>query len=134
MTCPLFGMSVLGGFTVFTKFSAKWKYWFNVFGRCPTLEAALAFAQWVLCPMQKVYFPQQNVNFIKRLMKPQKHLQRQPSWGVLLKSCSENMQQLYRRTSMRKCDFNKVAKAILLKSHECPPVHLQQQSMESRTP
>ena len=35
---------------------------------------------------------------------------------------------------MRKCDFNKVAKAILLKSHGCPPVHLQQQSMESRTP
>ena len=36
--------------------------------------------------------------------------QKQPSRGVLRKRCSENMQQIYRRTSMPKCDFNKVAK------------------------
>ena len=35
--------------------------------------------------------------------------QKQPSRGVLRKRCSENMQQIYRRTSMPKCDFNKVA-------------------------
>ena len=29
--------------------------------------------------------------------------------GVLWKRCSENMQQIYRRTSMLKCDFNKFA-------------------------
>ena len=29
--------------------------------------------------------------------------------GVLKKRCSENMQQIYRRTPMPKCDFNKVA-------------------------
>ena len=34
----------------------------------------------------------------------------QPSKGVLSKTCSENMQQIYRRTLMPKCDFNKVAK------------------------
>ena len=28
---------------------------------------------------------------------------------VLKKRCSENMQQIYRRTPMPKCDFNKVA-------------------------
>ena len=28
--------------------------------------------------------------------------------GVLMKSCFENMQQIYRRTPMPKCDFNKV--------------------------
>ena len=33
--------------------------------------------------------------------------QKQPSRGVLNKSCSENMQQIYRRTPMLKCDFNK---------------------------
>ena len=36
------------------------------------------------------------------------------------KTCSENMQQNYRRISMPKCDFNKVALhcfATLLKSH-----------------
>ena len=34
-------------------------------------------------------------------------LQRQPSRGVPSKICSENMQQIYRRTPMPKCDFNK---------------------------
>ena len=44
-----------------------------------------------------------------------KHLwkvQKQPFKGVLLKRCSENMQQIYRRTPMPKCDFNKVAKEL----------------------
>ena len=36
-------------------------------------------------------------------------LKRQLPRGVLRKSCSENMQQIYRRTPMPKCDFNKVA-------------------------
>ena len=43
-------------------------------------------------------------------------VQKQPSRGVLSKRCSENMQQIYRRTPMLKCDFNKVV-ATLLKSH-----------------
>ena len=34
---------------------------------------------------------------------------------VLRKRCSENMQQIYRRTTpMPKCDFNKVAKQFLI--------------------
>ena len=37
------------------------------------------------------------------------HLQKQPTRGVLRKRCSENMQQVYRRTPMSKCDFNKAA-------------------------
>ena len=36
-------------------------------------------------------------------------MQKQPSGGVLRKRCSENMQQIYRRIPMSKCDFNKVA-------------------------
>ena len=35
--------------------------------------------------------------------------QKQPSRGVPRKRCSENMQQIYRRTPIPKCDFNKVA-------------------------
>ena len=37
--------------------------------------------------------------------------------SVLKKRCSENMQKIYRRIPMPKCDFNKVAccKATLLK-------------------
>ena len=34
---------------------------------------------------------------------------RQMSIGVHRKRCSENMQEIYRRTPMPKCDFNKVA-------------------------
>ena len=33
-------------------------------------------------------------------------LNKQPSRSVLRKRCSENMQQIYRRTPMSKCDFN----------------------------
>ena len=36
--------------------------------------------------------------------------QKQPPTGVLKKKCCENMQDIYRRTPMLKCDFNKVAK------------------------
>ena len=41
-------------------------------------------------------------------------LQKQPLRGVLRKTCSENMQQIYRRTPISKCDFNKVALQHLL--------------------
>ena len=36
-------------------------------------------------------------------------MQKQPSRGVLRKRCSENVLQIYRRTLMPKCDFNKIA-------------------------
>ena len=38
----------------------------------------------------------------------------EPSRGVLRKRCSENMHQIYRRTPMSKCDFNKVAKRLVI--------------------
>ena len=37
-----------------------------------------------------------------------------PPRGVPRKTCSENMQQIYRRTPMSKCDFNKVATLLKL--------------------
>ena len=37
------------------------------------------------------------------------HYRSSPSRGVLVKICSENMQQIYKKTPMP-CDFNKVAK------------------------
>ena len=36
--------------------------------------------------------------------------QKQPFKGCLKIWCSENMQQIYRRTPMPKCDFDKVSK------------------------
>ena len=40
------------------------------------------------------------------------NLQKQPTRGVPRKRRSENMQQIYRRAPMPKCDFNKVAKQL----------------------
>ena len=38
--------------------------------------------------------------------------EKQPSRGVLSKRCSKNMQQIYRRTHMPKCDFNKITNQL----------------------
>ena len=40
------------------------------------------------------------------------NFQKHSSSGVLKKWCSENMQQIYWRPLMPKCDFNKVASQI----------------------
>ena len=32
--------------------------------------------------------------------------------GIFRKKCSQSMQQIYKRTPMPKCDFNKVAKQL----------------------
>ena len=45
------------------------------------------------------------------------NIEKQPPRGVPEKRCSENMQQIYKRTSMQKCDFYKVPLFTLLKSH-----------------
>ena len=39
-------------------------------------------------------------------------IEKQPFISVLIKRCSENMQQIYRKTPMPKCDFSKVAKQL----------------------
>ena len=51
----------------------------------------------------------QPANILKQLYLYQSKLQKQSSRGVPIKTCSKNMQQIYRRTHMAKCDFNKVA-------------------------
>ena len=45
-------------------------------------------------------------------------LQKQPLRGVLKKKCSENMLQIYKRTPMPKCDFNKVAADLVTFTEE----------------
>ena len=52
------------------------------------------------------------VAFLIRYIRYLYMLQKQPPGGVLSKRCSENVQQIYRRAPMRKCDFNKVAKQL----------------------
>ena len=53
-------------------------------------------------------------------------VQKQPSIGVLIKSCSGNVQQIYRKTLITKCDFNKVALQLYWNSirHWYSPVNL----------
>ena len=52
--------------------------------------------------------------------------QKQPSRDVLMKRCSENMQQIYRGTTMPKCDFSKVACNFIEIAlwHGCFPINL----------
>ena len=49
--------------------------------------------------------------------------QKQPPRGVPRKRCSENMQQIYRRTPMPKCDLQSNFIEIALR-HGCSPVNL----------
>ena len=46
------------------------------------------------------------------LMNSKFFLQKYLSRGVLIKRCSENLLQIYRRISMRRCDFNKAANQL----------------------
>ena len=64
---------------------------------------------------------------ISYLPKLKMNTQKQPFRGVLEKMCSESMQQIYMRTHVSKCNFNKVGKQsvdIALR-HGCYPVNLQ---------
>ena len=64
---------------------------------------------------------------VHELKKESKELQKQPTpppTAVLIKGCSENMQQMCRRTPMPKCDFNKVAEQKITPLHGCSPVNL----------
>ena len=53
-------------------------------------------------------------------------VQKQPPRSVPRKRCSENMQQIYRRTPMSKCDLNKIASNFIeiALRHGCSPVNL----------
>ena len=47
--------------------------------------------------------------------------QKQPCISILSKSCSKMMQEIYRRTPMPKCSFNKVASENMLQSYVRTP-------------
>ena len=49
-----------------------------------------------------------DIRYTVKWCKKIKRENEQPSRGVLVERCSGNMQQIYRRTHMLKCDFNKV--------------------------
>ena len=55
-----------------------------------------------------------------------KNKQKQPPSSVPGKRCSENMQQIYRRTPIPKCDFNKLQRNFIEIAllHGCSPVIL----------
>ena len=75
----------------------------------------LLFSRWLLsfayCLLLFASFPRYFLLFACYYLL----FQKQPSRGVLRKRCSENMQQIYRRTPMPKYDFNKVAKQLYWK-------------------
>ena len=64
--------------------------------------------------------------FFDRHRQPFHFLQKQPSRGILRKRCSENMEQIYMRTTVPMFDFNKLATQLFefAYRHGCPPVNL----------
>ena len=66
----------------------------------------------LLLPERKLQYRSYFENKLFKLYLSTKIKQKQPSVGVLITRCSENVQQVYRRTPMPKCGFNKVAKQI----------------------
>ena len=59
---------------------------------------------------KEAYFPPpKKTSKISKSLPPKSQSLKQPSGGVLKKRSSENMQRIYRKTSMPKCEFNKVA-------------------------
>ena len=69
------------------------------------------------------------LNHFKNMTKINCIAQKQPPKGVPRKRCSENMQQIYRRIPIPKCDFNKVALQLcnfieIALRHGCSPVNL----------
>ena len=65
-----------------------------------------------------LYFQIPDINKIIKHFEDE-YFVKQPPRGVPRKRCSENMQQIYRRTPMPKCDFNKVAKQskVIISEH-----------------
>ena len=68
-----------------------------------------------------IFLKKKKIIIIKKQSKPKAPISsnfwkclshKEPSSGVLRKMCSENMQQIYRRTPMPKCDSNKAIKAM----------------------
>ena len=55
------------------------------------------------------YFKKKESSLEKRNTPSSKFTSEAASRGIYRKRCSENMRQIYRKTPMPKCDFNKVA-------------------------
>ena len=77
---------------------------------CTWSSLARKISTWVWTSNLKEVFDDTFLNILK--------IQKQPSRGVVRKRCSENMQQVYRRTPMPKCDFNSNFVEITL-GHGC---------------
>ena len=70
------------------------------------------FLQWKFCLKQNVYLTLMTLEKLCLLLLEffiSLQVQKQPPRGVSRKRCSENMPQIYWRTPIPKCDFNKVA-------------------------
>ena len=83
-------------------------------GLHPTGEFIAALNSEFILDLQVSGFTVSSLVFIYSSEKKFKYTQilKQTSPAVLRKRCSENMQQIYRRTPMAKCSFTKVAKLL----------------------
>ena len=74
----------------------------------------------------KSYKINQDIDVWRKLGWGIRKIQKQPPRSVPRKKCSENIQQIYKRTPMRECDFSKVAMQLYWNhtSTWCSPVNL----------
>ena len=68
---------------------------------------------------KKIKFSSENIKYDTRNYAISINDQKQPSRGVLKKRCCENMQQIYRRTPLPKCNFIEISLR-----HWCSSVNL----------
>ena len=76
------------------------------------ITSILTFKICKLTSLEYFLLPKRSV-LVTVVSAPFKILQKQSSRGVLRRRFPENMQQIYRRTPIPKCDFKKVAKQQL---------------------
>ena len=83
------------------------------------------FVHWITCILlrrSQIYLGPYQSSMMELFAKIIDGFKKQPSRRVLIKSCSVNMEQIYRRTPMPKSDFNKVFEIAL--RNGCSPVNL----------
>ena len=104
------------------KFSHVWKFfkclcWFHHWVNISKKEDGIIFNR----KLNKA-----NDNWVYLILEFFSLFQKKPPRSVLGKSCSENLQQIYRRSPMPKCDFNKAASNFIEITlwHGCSPVNL----------
>ena len=110
-----FQVNTCAGVSLLKRDSNKAAFLWNLCKSTYFEEHLRATASILFSMMKKLTFHITPLLFLRwKIINRNRHtkIQKQPSRNVLRKRCSENMQQIYRRKPMPKCDFDKDAKQL----------------------